>query len=98
MSEICGCVELALFRLRSGVSEAEFLKRAGDAGLALAEYPGFQSRELRRVHDSDEWADVIRWETRAHAEAAAEKILLDDRAAPFMGCLAPESIVMRHLL
>jgi hypothetical protein len=87
--------EIVTFRLAPGTTEPAFLAAARATGPLLAGAPGFVSRRLSKGADG-RWTDHVAWASHAEAEAAAERILSDPAAAPFLAAIDPASIEMRH--
>jgi hypothetical protein len=87
--------EIVTFRLLTATSEGAFLNAARATGPLLAAAPGFVSRRLSRGPDGT-WTDHVEWTSLAHAEAAADAIMKDPAAGPFLAAIDPATIVMRH--
>ena len=87
--------EIVTFRLAAGVSEGEFLSavRATEGFVEAA--PGFVSRRLSRGEDGT-WTDHVEWASMDQAMAAAEALMADPTALPFLMAIDPDSIAMRH--
>ena len=89
-------VEVALFRLRDGASEAAFLAASDALQAALAGCAGYLGRRLLRG-EGGQWIDQVEWASREAALAAAATIVDLPGAATFMGFLDPASVRLLHL-
>ncbi len=87
-------LEVARFKVKADDEETMLAARpAMEAGLAR-HCPGFVSLTLTR--DGDTWVDIVRWESRAEALAAMEKVMtLPECQAMFS--LIDEVVAMEHL-
>ncbi|MFO0644099.1 MAG: antibiotic biosynthesis monooxygenase [Polyangiaceae bacterium] len=64
------CIEIATFKLRSGVSDEALLAlESRIRGGAIARQPGYLGRELGKDADSGDWLMVLRFDTRANMDA-----------------------------
>jgi len=80
-------VELAKFKLRSGISEQDFLAaerriRSGQ----IQHQAGYQGREIGRG-DNGEWYVIIRWDSKINAEAWTPKFMQDPDGQAFAALL-----------
>ncbi|MPY57146.1 antibiotic biosynthesis monooxygenase family protein [Streptomyces spongiae] len=89
-------LELVTFRIRPGVSEEQFAEAVRSVDGFLTEQPGFLSRQVLTVEGDRSHVDLVWWEDLAAAQAAAESIRKDPRAASFMSCLDPTSVHLSH--
>ncbi|MBR9682152.1 MAG: hypothetical protein GOV02_00575, partial [Candidatus Aenigmarchaeota archaeon] len=64
-------VEFSQFNLEEGSNVEEFLEAIELSQDFIEDQPGFVDREVLR--SGDEWFDIIRWESKEHAEAATKK-------------------------
>ena len=87
--------EIVTFRLAAGVSDADFLAAARDVEGILSRAPGFRARNLSGTGDGT-WTDHVVWESMAQATAAAESLMANPAAGPFLQAIDPDSIAMRH--
>jgi hypothetical protein len=87
--------EIVTFRLAAGVSEAAFLAAAWGTEDFVSRAPGFRGRRLSRAGDGA-WTDHVVWASMAEAKAAAETLMADPAAMPFLRAIDPDSIAMRH--
>ncbi|MCX7299723.1 MAG: hypothetical protein NTX73_04970 [Rhodobacterales bacterium] len=87
--------EVVTFRLRQGITTAEFLVANATTAAILAVTPGLISRNLSAGPDG-RWTDHVIWTDQASAQAAAQTIITDPRVAPFMSAIDPEGMDMRH--
>ena len=87
-------IELAQFKLRADVTEAQFRMAFDDSNRWLSSQPGFIQR--RHGVDDDGRIDVIEWESMAAAKAAAQQFMEAPETRAFMGTIDPETVIMRH--
>lgn len=89
-------IEISLFKLAAGVRPADFRRAAREATPHLEKLEGFWSRQLFHDSGSDQWADVLLWESRDHAVRASEEVLERAEFEPFIRLIDPSSIQMVH--
>ncbi|MGQ0612048.1 MAG: hypothetical protein ACT4N9_13185 [Paracoccaceae bacterium] len=87
-------LEIARFRLRAGAEPAAFLRAAEGTGALLRRCPGFVRRML--TEDQGQWADLVEWQDRAAALAAADAVMPSPEFAPFLAMIEPASVSMDH--
>jgi heme-degrading monooxygenase HmoA len=90
------CVEVAMFKLRSGVDRARFIADGRSAGAALQRYPGYVGRQLTHSADDDQWIDIVQWRSKQEATSAAEAVMAEREAGPFLTSIDVDSIRMFH--
>ncbi|MCK7592900.1 VOC family protein [Pseudomarimonas salicorniae] len=88
-------IEQVSFRARSAQAESRMAEAAWAAQPAMERLPGFVSRQFGRDQQG-EWIDVVRWQSMAHAQQAAELAGRDPDIAHFFGQIDMESVRMRH--
>lgn len=87
--------EIVTFRLADGTDEAAF-RNAADAMTPFLDNTGAViARTLSKGQDGM-WTDHITWTSLSAAKAAAEAMMQNPAAGPFMSMIDPESAVMRH--
>jgi len=89
-------VELVQFRLKPEVSEAAFLEAVADTQVVVAQLPGFLHREVLKGDDGL-WVDVIHWQTKIEALAAAQAFGTMPEVAAFGAMIDPNQMTMLHL-
>jgi heme-degrading monooxygenase HmoA len=89
-------LELVQFRLKPGVSEAAFLEAVFQTQAAIARLPGFLRREVLK-NDEGLWVDVVHWQSKAEALAAAEAFAAMPEVAVFAGMIDETQMTMLHL-
>jgi hypothetical protein len=89
-----GCREIVTFKEKAGVDRAAFKAAAQAVEPVLRTYDGFMGREL--IDAGDHFVDLCAWRTRAHADAAVQKSLTDERLAPFFALCDEASVKMIH--
>lgn len=87
-------LEIVRFRLQAGAETAAFLRAAESTGALLRRCRGFVRRML--TEDQGHWADLVEWQDRAAAMAAAEAVMQAPEFAPFMAMIDPASVSMDH--
>jgi hypothetical protein len=87
-------LEIVGFRLKPG-TEQGFVAANNLVNDWLARQPGFLNRCLARHHD-DNWVDVVRWQSREQALAAAGRILAEIGDCEAMQAIDPASVDMHH--
>jgi hypothetical protein len=95
MSE-ANTVEVVLFKIKDGVTRAEFVKAARLTQDKIAQMKGFVRRQLLDSGDG-QWVDLVWWTSKAEAFAAAEQFNADPDLAAFGSILDLHSINMLHL-
>ncbi|CAN7673047.1 antibiotic biosynthesis monooxygenase [Aminobacter sp. LjRoot7] len=92
-------LEIVTFRLKPGKTAgfaAAFAAANEPVSDWLRRQPGFLSRHLAERGNS--WIDVVRWQSREDAQAAAEKIMAEIGDCAAFQAIDPESIDMSHAL
>lgn len=69
-------VEVALFRLKPGITDAEFMPGVQAVQNIIEKLDGYISRELVRASDG-QWVDIIHW-TSLEAARSAEPVVMGD--------------------
>lgn len=82
------------FQLKPG-TEQGFVAANNLVNDRLARQPGFLNRCLAR-HDDDHWVDVVRWQSREQALAAAGRILAEIGDCEAMQAIDPASVDLHH--
>jgi hypothetical protein len=88
-------VEVALYKLKSEVAEAQFLAVSEAATGVFAKLAGFERRELMKSEDG-RWVDLVYWQSRELAKQAEPTIYHDPTIAKVMEILDTESMVFTH--
>jgi hypothetical protein len=89
-------VEIVHFRLRSDVSEADFLQATAKADGALRCLDGFISRHVSRDKNGN-WIDYVLWESMTEALDAAQVFHTLPDAQEFCGMLDMSQARVSHL-
>ncbi len=74
-------VEIARFKLAAGHSAEDFVRANTDVDPWLQRQPGFVSRWMT-FGDDGILTDVVVWESVAHGEASAERLMVELAASP----------------
>jgi len=77
-------VEIAQFKLASGVTDEEFVKEAEAVQKNFLEkQSGYIDRELLKDRDG-QWVDILHWNSMEEAQKAAEIMMKDPATQRFM--------------
>ena len=89
-------LEVAIYKIKSDVSDADFIKAATSMEEHFAKkQKGFIKRTFAKS-ESSEWVDVIYWETMNDALKASEAAMKSTFCAPMFGMLNEASVKMFH--
>ncbi|WP_440053813.1 hypothetical protein ACSLBF_13065 [Pseudoalteromonas sp. T1lg65] len=91
-------VEIVKFKLKAGATEADLLQINKEFNNWLHEQPGLLYRSLAKTSQSDEYVDVIYWETEAAAKAVAEKFETQPDCQHFTQFIDSDSVSISHSL
>lgn len=89
-------VELAIFKLKEGVTREQLLETVDAVSEWARRQPGFVSRDLTYSAQDDTWIDVVWWESLDAAHAAAEAAMTSESCAPMFGLIDLEATQMIH--
>ena len=90
-------VEIAQFKLATGVNDEDFLQEAEAVQKNFLEkQSGYIDRELLKDKDGG-WTDILHWNSMEEAQKAAEVMMSDPGAQGFMQKIDPSSVKMLHL-
>jgi hypothetical protein len=87
--------EVALYQLKSGIDDAQFLAISDEATEVYRKLPGFVRRELMKS-DEGKWVDLVYWQNRDLAKQAEPTIYNDGTIAKVMAVLDTESMIFTH--
>ena len=77
-------VEIAQFKLASGVTDEEFIKEAEFVQKNFLEKQrGYIDRELLKAKDG-QWIDILHWDSMEEAQRAAEVMMKEPTTQGFM--------------
>lgn len=88
-------VEMASFKVRTGVSHEAVLAARQQLQSYLSAAPGYLSSRLVRDADGT-YTDLVVWRDAASAHAAAKAALQDADAGAYFALIDEATIVMRH--
>jgi hypothetical protein len=88
-------VEVALYQLKSGIEEAQFLAVSDEATGVYRKLSGFVRRELMKSEDG-KWVDLVYWQNRDLAKKAEPMIYHDPTIANVMAVLDTETMIFTH--
>lgn len=87
-------IEVAQFKTKSGVSDAEVLAATQEGHTSfLSKQKGYVSRELAKSSEG-EWVDIVYWETLADAEADEKAFLEAPSTQKFLAMIDLSSMKM----
>jgi hypothetical protein len=89
-------IEIAVFKLKDGVTRKQLLDTVDAVSEWAQRQPGFLSRDLTYSHEEDSWIDVIWWESKSAAHTAAEVAMTSESCAPMFALIDLEGIQMLH--
>lgn len=89
-------VELAIFKLKDGVSRDRLLATIDPVSEWAKRQPGFISRDLTYSGDNDTWIDVLWWESLEAAHSAAQAAMTSESCAPMFELIDMEATQMLH--
>lgn len=89
-------VEIAIFKLKDGVTREHLLSTVDAVSEWATMQPGFLSRDLTYSAADDSWIDVIWWENLEAAHAAAEAAMTSESCAPMFAAIDLEGVQMLH--
>jgi len=89
-------LEIVHFRVKPGVSDEQVLAASTQTQEWISQCPGYLARELSKTTEG-QWIDIVHWRTLAEAQAAAQQIMQEPCAAPFMALLDPTQVTFYHL-
>ena len=89
-------VELAIFKVKEGISSDQLLGTVDAVSEWARSQAGFISRNLTYSAESDTWIDVIWWENLDAAHAASEAAMTSESCAPMFELIDLEGTQMIH--
>lgn len=90
-------IELVLYGARPGVDQAEMIAAVEETNALLHEFPGYLQRELAFSSESGLWMDLVHWEDRDSALAAAARFGAHPVAQRLMDAIDFKRMSMHHL-
>lgn len=87
--------EIVTFRLVENADATAFADAAGEMTPFLRNTGAVLSRTLS-VDEDGLWTDHITWTSMKAATSAADAMMQQAEAAPFMQMIAPDTVQMRH--
>lgn len=88
-------IEQVQFRALDALADQRMAEAAWAAQAAIEQMPGFVSRQFGRAEDGG-WVDLVRWQSLAHAQAAAATVGQHPDLAAFFALIDLGSVQMRH--
>ncbi len=90
-------VEIAQFKIATGVDEQSFLKEAEAVQRDFLEkQKGYMDRELLKGEDG-QWIDIVHWRSMEEAKRATDAIMQNPDCCGFLQKIDPASVKMMHL-
>ncbi len=89
-------VEIVVFSANKGVSDSAINRAASDVLPALRKMPGFKDRAFSKS-SSGKWIDVVQWQSLDSANAAAEKMMKNEKAVVFFALINQNDMKIEHL-
>ena len=89
---IAEALEITTFRLVAGVSCEDLVAANADVDAWLRRQPGFRSRRIAE-RDDHSIVDMLIWDTAAHGERAAARLLRDLKDSPVHGVIEQSNVV-----
>jgi hypothetical protein len=89
-------VEVVMFRLKSGVSEPDFLEANRAVQADLQKASGYIRRELSR-NDDGQWFDLVYWNSLTEAQQALEAFSTWPSTQRIAPMIDESSITMLHV-
>ncbi len=87
--------EIAIVKLKAGVSDEIFLKEAKNVQIYLQNSPGYVSRKLFKSQNGY-WVDMVEWSSQENALKAFESFSKDSANHKFEELLDVSSMQMYH--
>ncbi|MCY4179444.1 MAG: hypothetical protein OXC60_10420 [Litoreibacter sp.] len=87
--------EIVRFKLKPGVSDADYLALTEPSHAYAGGMPGFLSRNLSKGDDG-EWTDYVIWENLDSARAASEGFMAQDFAPAMVDAIDKATMRMTH--
>ncbi len=88
-------IETVIFKLNSGVSEADFLAAAQPTFDYLKTVPGYLKRELS-VTSEGQWLDIVHWSDMESALKAADELMTHPVGQAFGALIDFSTTTMFH--
>lgn len=88
-------LELVTFQTTPGTSDEVAIAKALKLTPILAAMPGFIDRHFAKS-EAEEWIDVVIWDSKENAEAAAKAVMDIPEAKPFFSIIDKETVNLRH--
>ena len=88
-------VEMVLFELNEGVSQAEGKKAMQALSSFVTKSPGFLGRKTS-IGEDGQFLDLVYWTDLASAKTASEKVMQDESMIPHFAVIKQESMIFKH--
>jgi hypothetical protein len=90
-------IELVLYAAKPGIGQEEMIAAVEATYMILREFPGYLQRELAYSAESGMWLDLVHWEDRESALAAAARFGSHPVAQRLMEAIDFKRMTMHHL-
>ncbi|WP_407330622.1 hypothetical protein [Enterovibrio sp. 27052020O] len=87
-------VETVRFKLNQGTDVQSFLADAEGTTSFVKGRAGFQYRSLSLNEETQEWLDIIYWDTMENAKAASDNFMSNESAQKMVSHIDEASLVM----
>lgn len=95
-AQINNVVELVSFKLKAGVSADALMATNPAVQAFVSSLPGLLYRSVSLNHDTNEWTDIVYWETLANAEHASQVFMESPACQEMVALIDPETVRMQH--
>lgn len=89
-------VELVSFKLKEGVSAEALLATNPAVQAYVTSLPGLLYRSVSLNDETNEWTDIVYWETLANAEHASQVFMDSPACQEMVALIDPDSVRMQH--
>lgn len=87
-------LETVKFRLKSGITKADFIAANEELQAWVVDQPGFKQRML--TCSEDEWLDCVVWQDKQSAERAMQAFMTEMCSTPFIKAIDETSVEVSH--
>lgn len=73
-SDKCPVAEVAIGKLKPNTNEKTFLKDSRELDKHISKMKGFISRRFYKIEQSNQWMDIVCWQSETDVKKAAEEV------------------------
>ena len=95
MERKIGEIEVVIFNTKPGYTQEEARAALESLNDCVLKFEGFIERKLA-INEKGQWIDIVYWQSREHALAAAEGIMTDPNALKAFEVIEEEKMQMLH--